>query len=690
VSAGDYFVGLAFFAATVGLAVLAGARGQVAISAGLRSTPRMLAIAALAAWALVLAHLLPAVLGLLSRESALIAAAALALAAHLAARRAGAPPAAEAGLETPRSDAASIAIAALAAGALGVFVFASLYLRAPLAPSNTDALAFHLPGIGRLIQTGTVWRVDQFIPGLPTAQYPQNGDLLLTSAILPWLNDAFVRLVNYAFLGIAATAVFATGRELGAARATAVIFAALIVSVPAVNVPVTDTLMADAPLLAGLATGALFLTRHARTGRSGELVIAGVALGIAFGTKWYGVTGIPVVIGVWVAAMLIGRLPWRLVARRLLTVSAIVLLAGGFWLVRNLIESGDPFYPARVGFAGVNLFDAPAFGIVEQTGRTIADYFWRPEIWKDYFLPAFEEGLSIAGLALVAGAAGAAVLAFRGRSPQRAVVLTSAAAALALAVVYLFLPGTAGGALDAPSLATPNTRYLVPALILAAPLGAWVAAQVPARWRIAIELVALIAIADGIRQSFEVMFTSAARNSFIAAFGLLGLALAAWRFGPGLLARVAPARRPALIAGVTAALTIVLVAGGYAIQRRYNDHRYEGLDPSFEAAAAAAPGTRIGLAGNWSLDGYPPAWPLFGPRIDNEVAYVGPLADGKLSEYRARAPFAEALRDGDYDLLVIGLGQVPKPHVAEERWARAAGYQEVARSERLALYAEPG
>jgi hypothetical protein len=370
-----------------------------------------------------------------------------------------------------------------------------------------------------------------------------------------------------------------------------------------------------------------------------------------------------------------------------LTLSGVVLLVGGFWLLRNLIECGNPFYPARLELAGVTLFDAPHFGIVDQTGRTIALYLFRPQIWSDYLLPSFEEGLSAAGLALVLGALAAAVLAVRGRRPRRAVILASAAGVLALAVVYLFLPGTAGGALDEPSLVTANTRYAVPALILAAPLGAWLCAQLRPRGRIAVELIALLAIADGVRQSFEALLTTAARNDFFFAFAVLALGLAVWRFGPGLWARMTATRRSAFAAAIAAALVAAVILGGYAEQRHFNDRRYVGVDPSFAAAEQLPGGSRIGYAGNWSLDGYPPAWPLFGPRISNVVEYVGPLDDGKLDEYRSEGSFVDALARGDYDLLVIGLGNVPQPSVHEEDWARAAGYEEVARSERLALYA---
>ena len=100
----------------------------------------------------------------------------------------------------------------------------------------------------------------------------------------------------------------------------------------------------------------------------------------------------------------------------------------------------------------------------------------------------------------------------------------------------------------------------------------------------------------------------------------------------------------------------------------------------------APSGRRVGLTGVWS-SGLPPILPAFGPRLGNRVAYVGPWAGHLLRQYDAPAPFARALDRGRIELLVIGLG-FPQPHpsVREESWAIGAGFREVARSSRLALY----
>jgi len=139
---------------------------------------------------------------------------------------------------------------------------------------------------------------------VPTGQYPQNGDVLLLSVVLPWRDAAFVRLVNYPFLILLAVAVYAAARELGAPRTTSALVAMVVLAMPAIYVPVVDSVMTDAPLVACFAAGSLFLLRHWRTKANGDLILGAIGLGLAFGTKWYGVSAAAVAVTVWTVGML--------------------------------------------------------------------------------------------------------------------------------------------------------------------------------------------------------------------------------------------------------------------------------------------------------------------------------------------------------------------------------------------------
>jgi hypothetical protein len=149
-------------------------------------------------------------------------------------------------------------------------------------------------------------------------------------------------------------------------------------------------------------------------------------------------------------------------------------------------------------------------------------------------------------------------------------------------------------------------------------------------------------------------------------------------------------RDRALAAGAAAAaLAFAVVAiAGYAVQRSFNDRRYRGLEPPL-AWVRAGTHHRVGLAGLWDVNGIYPVLPAFGPRLANQVAFVGPFERGMLTQFRSRTPFVDALRRGRYDLLVIGRAELAGTPRGEEAWARAAGYREVARSPRLVLLEAP-
>jgi hypothetical protein len=80
---------------------------------------------------------------------------------------------------------------------------------------------------------------------------------------------------------------------------------------------------------------------------------------------------------------------------------------------------------------------------------------------------------------------------------------------------------------------------------------------------------------------------------------------------------------------------------------------------------------------------------MFGPRLRNDVRYVGPWIRHRLEQYTRPGPFRAALRDGRYELLLVGRGSPPKDVVAPERWALGAGWKPVARGPAMTLLRAP-
>lgn len=681
---GDYLAGLAFFVATAGSVGLAAWLVLRKRLGHLRGAPGVVAFGVLATAGIVAVYLVPGIVGLLSRSATLLVALALALAAVRLPRHGeettDPPP------ELPASGRGSTVLAG--AGALTVAIVAALELvkRGAAPVANIDALTFHLPDIARWIQSGGYWQVDQFVPGLAHGNYPQNGDLLLMSTVLPWSNDAFVRFVGPAFFALTGVALYALACEVRASRATAVLGAAMLLAIPAVFQPALLQVMTDPVMLAAFSAGLLFLTRSFRNRRRSELVIAGIALGLAFGTKWYGVSSVAVVILVWLGASLLARRSIRSVGRDGAIVSGAVGLAGGFWLLRNLVESGNPLFPVKVAPLGITVFDAPADLIRERVGFSIADYLTDPAAWSAYILPDFASTLGLPALflalALVVTAATALIDRRRGLKRWHAPVAGVTTAAL-LACAYAITPTSALGTLGMPRLTEANTRYAVPALIACVPLAASAMTRLRGGSLLA-QLFVVTAILEALRHS-----TSTTALAVAGSAACLVTVAATWPREGLLKARRWPRAKAVQVTAV-AALAIAAVVLGYFGQARYNDGRYAAIQPTFDLVLNSAPsGARIGLAGTWSSSGYSPVWPLFGPRLGNTVEYVGPLESELLQQYTTSSAFASALERKELDLLLIGRGDPPAERVAEGRWAQEAGFEEVARDDRFTLYRAP-
>jgi hypothetical protein len=707
----QYAAGVGFFLSTMGAVALAARLVLCKRTTGLRGAPRIVAYALLFTTGVLVTNLVPLALGLLTRAAVLAVALLLLVAAWLLPAAVTQSSTAACGAEAPgtagatrSSPAAAVArltsaslstlIAALAVVSATVYELARLKGLALLPLTHIDVMNFHLPGVARWIQSRSLWHIDQLFPYFFTGFYPNSGDTVTLAAVLPWRAAAFARYVDVAFFALTGVAVYALACQLGARRATAATVAAALAVVPSVSDYALEGLP-DVVLLFALSGGVLFLVRHGCTRSRSDLMLAGLGLGIALGTKWYGATSVTAVIAVWLIASLAARRGVARTAREGLLAVAIVTVAGGIWLVRNVAESGNPLYPQKIVVFGLQLFPAPNHTILSQAGFTVVNYLGDPRILDHYIVPALRTRLGLAGVLFAIGLLATVVVALRAlarthwRPSLDYALLGVAAAAVLIALLWALTPGSAFGLRNRPVLAYANVRWLAPAPLLAAALTAAVAAR--RGWlRLSVEVTGLAAVVDGIRKGPGVSLSSTAIAAAVLALAAL-LALVWWlstrRSWRG-------SRRPSAVRHRTAA---ALVAGGLALavagrfdEQRFLQHRYGPLDATIAwVEQHAAAHHRVGLAGIWDVNGISPVFPMFGPRMDNYVAYIGPLVSNQLVEYTRPGPFESAARRGRYDLLLIGRGQPPIPRAVEEHWAGSMGFVLVAASHRLALYRAP-
>jgi hypothetical protein len=527
---------------------------------------------------------------------------------------------------------------------------------------NIDTLAYHMPYSARFVQDGSFASLAFTEPDPLTTFYPANSELLHAIPMLFLGHDTLSPFLNLGWMALAMLAAWCLGRPFGASATTLLAF-----TVAGGCWLMTWSQAGDASnditCLALLLCAAALLANAGRDVRM--LALAAVPAGLALGTKFSLVAPVVALF----AAVVIVVAPE---VRRRVAVAWLVLvpLFGGFWYVRNLLATGNPFPQLKLGLGPLSLpatetspalyswptgFDSTLASLLTHDGaRATIESGLREDLGPAWWAIV---------LCAAAGVLGAMVLGPR-------ILRALAAVAVVAAVAYVFTPTT--------GFFLWNFRHAIPALALGLIL---LALLPPLRGRrrqllVAAGLTALfvteqlggtLAVQSGGRPAAGVAIAAALAAAAVALFG-----------------RAAP-RIATRLAAVGAALLLVAgIAVGERVQDRYLRHRYEDTGgPRVEGALRDAPlraawqwarglhGARIGLVGT-ELQ-----YPLFGNDLSNRVRYVHASRDSG----RAIAPVAtcaawrDALRRLRLDYVVITPVRFPfrrrEAQPAELGWTRS-------------------
>src|SRR5207247_9643015 len=96
--------------------------------------------------------------------------------------------------------------------------------------------------------------------------------------------------------------------------------------------------------------------------------------GLPAGSRWYGLSVAAAIVAMWAVSTFVSRRRLRELLEQTGVVVGLAALAGGFWLVRNWVRTGNPLFPVKVAPAGVTIFDAAPDTIRAQGGFTLLHY----------------------------------------------------------------------------------------------------------------------------------------------------------------------------------------------------------------------------------------------------------------------------------------------------------------------------
>jgi len=524
-----------------------------------------------------------------------------------------------------------------------------------------DSLWYHLPLAAHIAQTGSITSLLYTDPLYLNWFYPQVSELVHGGGILLFGDDLLSPLLNMAWLGLALFAGWCIGRPYGAGTTSL----AAVASVMAANLlfsrqpgNANNDVVAIALFLSAVALLLNARWRATPTGAPpmGVILVAGVAAGLALGTK---LTVVPPVLALTLGVIWISGRGNRLRAAG--TWLAAMAAGGGYWYVRNLIVSGNPFPWQDIG---------PIHHAEALEGRhpyAIVHYATDTDVWGKFFTPALHERLGDLWPAYLALAViGVLFALWRGGRMERML----GGVALLAAVAYLLIPLGASGPEGTPIGFRLNIRYLAPGLILALTLlsippdfvrgrRAWRLGSAERLWRLVmLTMFALLTLVSA--GAIGAIDTDRLPGSAALALALVALPLAL----------VYLSRRglsPVPLAGVGAAALIALAVVGRFAQDTYLEERYSSTAPDYPKTEHPATelGQGLGAAYDWArgtenlkiaLSGTMGAlfqYGLWGGDSTNNVVYIGEHGSrGSFREIPECPEWIAALNDGDYDYVV--------------------------------------
>jgi hypothetical protein len=228
--------------------------------------------------------------------------------------------------------------------ALGVVVGAAVLYQAFLVfatpPNNWDSLTYHLARVAYWLQHGGL----TYVPDAHTARqnaFPPNSELEILYTFAFLRGDGAAALPQLAAEGALMLSVAGLARRLAFPRSAAVFAALLTATLTQVALQSTTT-QNDLTVAALVAATAYFVLGSSLT----EFALAGIAFGLAVGTKPTFLLAIPALLAFAALSLPGGR---ALVRPAAIGVAAVALL-GSYGYVLNLVETGKLLGPPSASF----------------------------------------------------------------------------------------------------------------------------------------------------------------------------------------------------------------------------------------------------------------------------------------------------------------------------------------------------
>ena len=645
--AGAYLLGTLALAVVLGGFAFAAWRLRGALLPAWHGAPARLAEAVTALAALLLVSEALGTFAALGIVELVVAAAVLALAAHLGCPRLErGRPGGRPGPPAPPASAIATWLAAAAVAAVAAAWMVPTLAALAGGMDRADTLWYHMPLATRFAHGAHFGSIDYFDPIFFASYYPANSEVFHAVGIAAYDRDILSPLLNLAWLALGLSGAYCIGRPYGVGPQALIGGCIALGAQNLIEFQAGEALNDIVGVSLILASVAILVNAHASfsfPALATPLAVAGLAAGMAAGTK---LSFLAPVIALFVGLIVIAGTGARV--RTALWFGVPALLTGAYWFIRNLVAIGNPNPFTTWGPLGL---PSPERGFELRPGYSVFHYATDFDVWRDWFFPGLDESFGFLWPVVLAAFVGGGIYAlWSGREPLLRML---GAVVLFTAVAYVFTPLTAAGEEGEPIAFVWNVRYLAPAAAVGlALLPVLPPARASARAR-AVTLAGLVVLFLTTSVSLVQWQQGHVKGAVAAGLGVfVAFAALRWLRESGRLGIGAPLRWAAALGAV---VVVAALGAGWWEQNHYLERRYDNLSPQLKIADAVrwARDLRDAKVAISGVRGVFNQYPFYGTDLSNEVQWLGVKGpEGAFLRIPTCAEWRRALAEGGYTHVV--------------------------------------